>query len=132
MFQVDSLVPNQLVKFYFLRKIIMLKIKKLVLTTIIGFMTASVFAQVPTAYGKVDCGQWLNPPSEIQALANKFWLNGYLTGINAMGLIENGDLLKNISSIQQAWAWMDKYCRDNPLMDPMLGGLVCMNQLRTK
>jgi hypothetical protein len=86
------------------------------------------YSQVPTSFGHVDCGVWLTPPNEIVALANKQWLNGYLSGLNAALLTTNGDLLKKTSP-QQAWVWMDKYCRENPMSQPLLGGFVLLNLL---
>jgi len=84
-------------------------------------------------YGRVDCGEWLNPTSDIQKLANKYWLLGYLTGINTMLMspaLDIGNVLGRLNSSQHAFAWMDKYCRENPLSTPDLGGLTLMNELK--
>jgi len=84
-------------------------------------------------FGRIDCGEWLNPRSDIQGLTNKYWLMGYLTGINTMLMspaLDIGNVLGRLNSSQQAFAWMDKYCRDNPLLTPDLGGLTLMNELK--
>lgn len=96
----------------------------------------SSFAQLSPPvkiYGLVDCGEWLNPRSDIQALANKYWLMGYLTGINTMLMspaLDSGNVLGRLSSSQQAFLWMDKFCRENPLSTPYLGGLTLLNELK--
>lgn len=84
-------------------------------------------------YGRVDCGEWLSPPSQVQRIANEYWLLGYLTGVNAMLMtpaMNIGNVLGWLNSPKQAFAWMDKYCRENPLSTPDLGGLALMNELK--
>jgi len=54
-------------------------------------------------FDRVDCGEWLNPRSDIQALTNKYWLMGYLTGINTMLMspaLDIGNVLGNLNSSQ--------------------------------
>jgi len=46
---------------------------------------------------------------------------GYLSGLNSSG-VEKGDPLDAISSAEQIYAWMDNYCRQNPLNTVVPGG----------
>lgn len=109
---------------------------KRLLVFLLCFFYAATHAQSSTPvkiYGRVDCGEWLSPPSQVQRIANEYWLLGYLTGVNAMLMspaMDIGNVLGWLNSPQQAFAWMDKYCRENPLSKADLGGLVLMNELK--
>jgi hypothetical protein len=46
---------------------------------------------------------------------------GYLSGLNLSG-VETSDPLSAISSAEQIYAWMDNYCRQNPLTGVVDGG----------
>lgn len=79
------------------------------------------FAAMPAnayrAYGGQDCGQWLNQSSA----SGRSWLAGFISGLNAVfngfsAAVEPGkDALAKTNSAQQVYAWMDNYCRANPL-----------------
>lgn len=79
--------------------------------------TASTAADV-TLFGSPDCGAWVKTPS----YADKAWLMGYLSGLNS-GLAGRSDRkisikrdpLSKLNSPDQAFLWMDNYCKNNPL-----------------
>ena len=74
---------------------------------------SSAFCQ--SAYGRVDCGQWLNDQAPLK-FESQSWVLGYLSGLNAGVNISNGrDALIKLNSQEQVFLWMDKYCRVNPL-----------------
>jgi hypothetical protein len=65
-----------------------------------------------TTFGSPDCGQWLAE----KTLARRAWLAGFLSGLNVThSYNRKGDSLDELSSMDQAYAWMDNYCRKNPL-----------------
>lgn len=70
--------------------------------------------------------------------ARKKWLLGYLSGLNIQYVFINnpkGDTpgpLSKISSANQAYVWMDKYCRANPLRSLGNGGFELFQELNGK
>jgi len=72
-----------------------------------------------TGFGSPDCGQWLAEKTSTR----QSWLAGYLSGLN-MGAYatHNRNPLDGLSSMAQAYAWMDNYCRKNPLERVSSGG----------
>lgn len=70
-----------------------------------------------TSFGLPDCGQWAmknRPGADI-------WFSGYLSGLNMMFNIATDkssrayNTLDSLSSMDQAFAWMDNWCKANPL-----------------
>ena len=70
-----------------------------------------------TMFGAPDCGEWIKktrPGADV-------WLIGYLSGLNSMfnslSVKPNVmyDPLSELSSADQALAWMDNWCKENPL-----------------
>ena len=66
-------------------------------------------------FGSSDCGQWLNQPTS----SRKACLVGFLSGQNAtFNMVKDDrvkDPLERLNSAEQAFVWMDNYCRANPL-----------------
>ncbi len=80
----------------------------------------SSFARETTTIGTPDCGQWLTEKTPIR----KIWLAGFLSGMNVFHMAtSNRDPLDGLSSMDQAYAWMDSYCGKNPLNNIGHGGL---------
>ena len=89
---------------------------------------------VTTSFGMPDCGQWTNktrPGSDI-------WLSGYLNGLNKMFNITTNkssqayDPLGALSSMDQAFVWMDNWCKANPLSDVDEGAVGLFTELVSK
>jgi len=74
--------------------------------------------------GAPSCGEWVaqRKKADTLALGNATWAVGYLSGLgagsgrNAFGGRDNGAV----------FAWMDNYCRTNPLKDVAAGGKALM------
>ena len=66
-------------------------------------------ATAGVAMGKYDCGEWFVSP------VAKYWLGGYLSGLNAANIYPGKDPLSKLNSAEQMSLWMDNYCRANPL-----------------
>lgn len=90
---------------------------KSIIRTLLGILALggmAINAHANTAVGSTSCKQWLdrqNSPAE--AAASVIWLNGYLSGANAMyGELLTRDFLKNpkISIVD----WTDAYCTKYP------------------
>ena len=77
------------------------------------------FAERYTIFGEPDCGEWVKQ----QNATHKAWLLGFLTGLSAMDAADRAaahqtvkhDALDHLNSADQAFVWMDNYCRANPL-----------------
>lgn len=89
-------------------------------------------AENTTAFGAIDCGQWIKSPRQ----ADKAWLLGYLSGLNAMwqGDTKNipRDPLDALSSADQAFLWMDNFCRASPLKKVDSGAIALFFELVAK
>ena len=94
----------------------------------------SAFSQ--TTFGAPTCGQWLADKSTVMGAVRQTWLTGYLSGINIGYLtwanIKNQDPLDRLSSMAAAYAWMDNWCRKNPLEGVDDGGQALFIELIKK
>lgn len=79
-----------------------------------AFLIAAAFQPnfVVIGMGAQSCGQWIEAHKEgdVRREAMRGWLGGYLTGANAVGA---GDIMRG-GRVQDAFMWMDGYCRNNP------------------
>ena len=74
------------------------------------------FADPYTKFGDPDCGAWVKN----QTTRERAWLMGKLTGMNHILVVlgnnsKKKDPLNELDSANQAFVWMDNYCRKNPL-----------------
>lgn len=102
-------------------------------TCILLLLAASPVTADTTAFAVSDCGQWIQKPADHR----KSWLLGYLSGQNRMWRLMQkakpaADPLGEITSAQQAYLWMDKYCQENPLSNVADGADVLFLQLVVK
>ena len=82
-----------------------------------------------TTFGVPDCGEWLAG----QRIEQRSWLMGYLTALNLVhSALKKEDGLSALSSAKQAYAWMDNYCKANPLSDLSYGGGELFSELAKK
>jgi hypothetical protein len=70
----------------------------------------AVTAAGTTTFGDSECAQWIDNPRR----ASKTWLMGFLSGMNLTASGKPVDPLDHVSSADEVFAWMDKYCRRNP------------------
>ena len=82
--------------------------------------------QPATTFGNRDCGRWFKEP------AAKTWLMGYLSGVSAMSPAHFGDPLGKLGSAEQAFLWIDNYCKTNPLSSIDRGAAALMFELKDK
>ena len=83
--------------------------------TFLSFYSTQANSQ--TIFGGYDCGQWTN------RVRNKnhpieSWLTGYLSGLNRMhefARFKPNDPLDELNSMDQAFVWVDNFCKANPL-----------------
>jgi len=100
------------------------------------FLSLSVLFASPsfafTAWGNVDCGHWLKPTSPAQLQIQRAWLMGYLSGVNARQAADKPDTLSKLSSPEQAYVWMDKFCQKSPLEKTATGAKQLFKELAGK
>lgn len=80
-------------------------------------------------YGTYDCGQWF-----VKRELAKSWLLGYLSGVNVMLADEKikYDPLGKLNSAEQAFLWVDNYCKGNPLETLESAGMKLYLELQVK
>ncbi len=92
-----------------------MKITICLLLTILAFGEATANANPSADMGSVSCKKWLdrqNTPIDGEFYA--VWLNGYLSGANAMyGEVLDRDFIKNSDQISIV-DWTEAYCRKFP------------------
>lgn len=67
-----------------------------------------------TAFGQPDCGEWVRSHRQV----DRAWLLGYLSGMNQIHNATDRkptDPLDALNSAEQAFLWMDNWCKANPL-----------------
>lgn len=81
--------------------------------------TSSTCVAQTTIFGGYDCGQWVNRP---KGHPMESWVTGYLSGLNSMYTelketpgIAPIDPLDQLNSMDQAYVWLDNFCKANPL-----------------
>lgn len=92
-----------------------MKISIYILLMALAFSLMVSNANANTVIGTTSCEQWLdrqNKPAKGEAYS--IWLNGYLSGANAMyGEMLGRDFIKNSDKISIV-DWTDAYCQKYP------------------
>ncbi len=93
-----------------------MKLIQVASTTAFVLLTAFAPAlSAATIFGGYDCGQWTKrkPNHPMEA-----WVTGYLSGLSVMhaqAQRQPPDPLDRLNSIDQAFVWLDNFCKANPL-----------------
>lgn len=82
----------------------------------LSLLSSMSLAEPYTKFGDPDCGAWVKN----QTTRERAWLMGKLTGMNHILVVlgnnnKKKDPLDELGSANQAFVWMDNYCRKNPL-----------------
>jgi hypothetical protein len=98
----------------------------------LGFAQSST-GQALSGAGTTSCGQYIEHSAD-KDISDLFvtWAQGFLSGMNvANHVITNREfvLLPDGASIK---AYLDKYCRENPLEEPITGTMLLFKELREK
>lgn len=75
-------------------------------------LVTSGAAHAQVSFGDYDCGQWFTAARRPPAQA---WLMGYLSGMNEANAGTAKEVLHKLNSADQAFLWVDNYCKANPL-----------------
>jgi hypothetical protein len=93
-----------------------------------------ITAEAATIFGGYDCGQWVNRPRGRSHPAES-WLLGYLSGMNVAHYradLSPKNPLDVLNSADQAYVWMDNFCRANPLRQLDGAAVELFDELRAK
>ena len=68
--------------------------------------------------GTIDCGQWLEDRAKDDYYGAMSWVQGFISSFNIYNSATSphGEAFGSVSP-QSLAAYLDKYCRDNPLND---------------
>jgi len=91
--------------------------RKKLSTLLLATLLLSSMANASTIFGGYDCGQWVNRPRGNSSPAES-WVIGYLSGLNVAherARMSPPDPLDALNSADQAYLWLDNFCRANPL-----------------
>lgn len=70
--------------------------------------------------GATSCGQFLKPRTGEKKLSDMlivYWIQGYLSGTNTQRFVDSKTPMKLQPDSESIIAFVDKFCRDNPLMN---------------
>jgi hypothetical protein len=76
----------------------------------------------------VDCGLWDKHRGTKTADIYEAFLVGTLNGLSMGSAVEFWQSAQPPISAEQAFLWMDNYCRQNPLNDIVVGAIKLMNE----
>ena len=110
---------------------------KLIAALITLTVSSPVFAQISTKFDQLDCGQWVNATAAKKE-QNKAWLRAWLLEKNEAldAGTQTGQASSNylgqLNSAEQAYLYVDNYCRTNPLSMVLEAGVHLMLDLMYK
>ena len=97
-----------------------------------GLCALSTLAQADfRTLGAPDCDQWTNATGSLQ-MQHRVWLLGFLSGMNAVHYTpeSRNNWLRKLSGAEQAFLWIDDYCRIHPGESVVEGGLALSEELQ--
>lgn len=103
-------------------------VKAVAMITLMACCLGSATAQTTTSIGAPDCGQWVKQSNP----SDRWWLLGHLSGMNVLhdlAGLKPANPLRTLSSADQAYLWMDNYCKANPLKSVDDGALSLFTEL---
>ena len=78
--------------------------------------------------GTVDCGMWVAARTSHRAEMVESFALGQISGMAFGAGIEVWQANGSKMSREQFYLWLDKYCRDNPLKDVLIGTIALFNE----
>lgn len=107
----------------------------LIVASLLLTMPTTSKAQVTNAItiGNPSCGEWVNPNTPIgMRYNNKSWLFGFISAFNVFYVKQMGKELLSDLVTYDISAWMDKYCKENPLNKISQGVPALYKELATR
>lgn len=97
----------------------------------VGQSLAQTPANQPIAgIGASSCGKYLGFRTEQTTdFMMKSWVQGFLSGMNWSKYVAE-QRMSILPDAESLTAYLDKYCRENPLKDPWMGTIEMFNELK--
>ena len=93
------------------------KIKKITTSIILSSLAFQAYATHSTIVGPgaSSCINWTDARKVDGRLAGEYvsWVKGFLSGINITNYYST-DILEDSGDLEEYFAWLDHYCRQNP------------------
>lgn len=87
----------------------------------IMLMSSPSIAQGIYIEGTMDCGEWVQSRERQRSIAYETYLVGLINGLALGRKVEFWNAKGIVMSREQAYLWMDNYCKSNPLSQPTAG-----------
>ncbi len=103
------------------------------LPILIGFIFLSKVShsQYLTIKGISNCGTWIEARSpNVNSTALEHYAQGFLNGMVVKSKFDFWQKPYPIT-LKQSFLWIDKYCRENPLKDPIQGMIQLFDQRKS-
>ena len=102
----------------------------------LAFVSLSANAGEIKGAGARTCGSWLEERKQGHYFEKLSWMQGFISAFNVYVYTEHGGKNPNgifgATDADSLTAWMDKYCRENPLETVFSGTLVLIDELQSK
>ena len=89
---------------------------------------SAIAEQGITVEGTMDCGQWVESRSLNRSIAYEHYLIGLINGQALGRQVEFWNAGGIPVSLEQVHLWMDKYCKDHPLSNPIRGTYILFEE----
>ncbi len=112
-----------------MRQLLAMLILALCAANLSAQQTEGIFAYEP---GMNGCGKYLQDrrvPNRATDFQYASWMLGFITGYNTWG---NGKQISRALPADTLLAYIDKYCRENPLQSVMMGTAALINEFGGK
>jgi len=108
--------------------------KRLVVVLVLGLALGSALGRAFRTWGSPDCKEWMTPADPSTVRSRQGWLLGFLTGLNAAysEVVPKGDPLTQLQSAEQAFRYVDNYCKAHPMEDATDGASALFSDLRAR
>ncbi len=97
-----------------------------------GAVNAQSYEHASAGAGTTSCGNYLAKES-VTTLHQIFvsWVQGFLSGMNMADYVTAKRPPVQLPDSDSITAYIDKYCRDNPLESPLQGAMQLYKELRS-
>ena len=107
--------------------------RKLLLAILLFSFSVNAFSGEIKGAGAATCGEWLEARKDntVSELVLKSWILGFISSYNHYVYSgSNPDGIFGSTDVNGLPAWMDKYCRENPLNSVYDGTVPLIDELR--
>lgn len=104
--------------------------KKIITAIAILMVMNPAYSAITSGTGNDSCGSWLSERKFNQAGLSEQWVLGWVSAFDFICMKEKTAL--NGVNAESIWAYIDKYCRENPLNNVVDGAMALINKTHGK